>query len=264
MIETTANRADYKGDGVTTVFPIPFLFIEGEKEDIVVSIVKADNTTAVLTDDYYIDETAKTVTYPGYPPGEEKAEKERPPVLAKGERLILTRHVPIDQTRDLGSVWPYDEIEAALDKLTLILQDLEGIQKSSLRLSPAANPAEYSAELPYPVDGEAIVWKNKRLTSMDLKRPFDEAVERARALASAAAQSFNDVKAQADRAADAARKAAASASNAGAAAQYVEDRKILGEVDGLVFRINPKDMGLDIYPSGSGVTGKEGILRIKT
>lgn len=248
MIETTVNRADYKGDGVTTIFPIPFLFIEGEKEDIVVSIVKADNTTEVLTGDYYIDEIAKTVTYPGYPPGEEKAEKERPPVLAEGERIILTRHVPINQTRDLGNVWPYDEIEAALDKLTLILQDLESIKKSALRLPPAANPDEYSAELPYPVDGEAIVWKNKRLTSMDLKRQFDEAVECAQAQASAAAQSLNEVKAQADRALDAARKAAASASNAGAAAQYVEDRKILGEVDGLVFQINPKDMGLDIYP----------------
>lgn len=248
MIETTVNRADYKGDGVTTTFPIPFPFIKGEKEDIVVSVVKADNTADVLTGDYYIDEIAKTVTYPGYPPGEEKAEEERPPVLAKGERIILTRHVPGNQTRDLGSIWPYDEIEAALDKLTLILQDLESIQESSLRLPPAANPAEYSAELPYPADGAAIVWKNKRLTSIDMKRQLDEAIGRAQAQASAAAQSLNEVKAQADRAADAARKAAASASNAGAAAQYVEDRKILGEVDGLVFRINPKDMGLDIYP----------------
>lgn len=176
MIETTANRADYKGDGITTVFPIPFPFIE--KEDITVSLVGTDNETTTLTEDYFIDEVTRTVSYPGYPPGEEKEEKDRPPLLADGERLILSRDIPIDQKRDLGEIWPFDEIEDALDKLTLICQDFNEKLRRTIKIPLSADANGYDATFPYPKEGNTIMWKDGHLINTDYQEPMREMTKR--------------------------------------------------------------------------------------
>lgn len=146
MINTSVNRVLYKGDGTNTAFPISFPFLD--KKDITVARVSKDNETTELKEDYFIDDTSKTVHFPGYPPGEEKPEEERPQILQNGERLLIYRSITINQESSLGNVWPFDVIEDALDKITMIIQDLNEKQKRSIQIPESADPDAYHAEFP--------------------------------------------------------------------------------------------------------------------
>lgn len=170
MIETTVNKVDYKGDGTSKVFAIPFPFIE--KEDLTISLVDEENNTTKLTEDFFIDQTANTVTYPGYAAGEEKPEAEQPAILAEGKRLIISRNIPIDQTRDLGTVWPFDEIEKGIDKLTLISQDMSEILRRSFKLPLSADQGDDNT-LPYPEEGNVLIWKGSSLVNYDIDNFMD-------------------------------------------------------------------------------------------
>ena len=138
MINTNVNRALYKGDGNNTVFPIPFPFLE--KKDITVAVIDTEGETTELAKDNFIDDTSRVVHYPGYSPGEDKPEAERPPVLQYGERLLIYRSIKINQESSLGNVWPFDVIEDALDKITMIIQDLNEKQKRSIQIPESADP----------------------------------------------------------------------------------------------------------------------------
>ncbi len=192
MINTTVNRIDYKGDGVTTVFPIPFPFIE--RSDVTVSIVGKDNETATITSDYYIDEEEKTLTYPGYHPGEEPEPEEWPDVLAEGERLIITRDITVNQERDLGEVWPFDEAEDALDKLTMILQDLSEKMGRTIKIPLAADADSFDATFPYPKEGNTVMWQDGHLVNTDFKAPIQALTDQATAAAKAAKESEQNAK----------------------------------------------------------------------
>ena len=71
------------------------------------------------------------VLYPGYAPGAEIPEQNRPPILPVGERLVLYREVPITQESALDKHWPFNVIENGLDKLTIICQQIwDRLQRS--------------------------------------------------------------------------------------------------------------------------------------
>ncbi|MBQ1808652.1 MAG: hypothetical protein IIZ87_03885, partial [Selenomonas sp.] len=70
-----------------------------------------------------MDSTARTVTYPGYPPGQAPAEQNRPPVLPSTSYITIYRQTDIDQLIDLGDKYPLPDIESMSDKLTEILQE---------------------------------------------------------------------------------------------------------------------------------------------
>ncbi len=192
MINTTVNRIDYKGDGVTTVFPIPLPFIE--RGDITVSLVGKDNETKTITSDYYINEEEKTLTYPGYHPGEEPEKEEWPDVLQEGERLIITRDITINQERDLGEIWPFDEAEAALDKLTMILQDLAEKTSRTIKIPLAADADSFDATFPYPKEGNTVMWQNGHLVNTDYQEPLRVLSEAAEAAMKAAQESEKNAK----------------------------------------------------------------------
>lgn len=186
MISTNISRVDYKGDGSTTEFPIPFPFIE--KSDISVYLVKNGEET-LLDQNYYIDEINKTVTYPGYPPGEEKAESERPEVLPEGSKLVITRDIEITQERSLGEIWPFNEAEKGLDKITMILQDMNGQLKRTLKISLGADANGFNPTFPYPEEGKTIIWHNGKLENTDFKDLLTELTTRAEKAAEAAERS---------------------------------------------------------------------------
>lgn len=132
MIEESENRITYLGDGAATEFAIPFSFLE--KEDIVVVTVSPESRTETLEKDYFVDADKKAVIYPGYPPGEDPPESERPPVLPAGWKLVIYRNIAVTQKSSLGSIWPFNLIEDGMDKLTMICQDLSLVQRRSLRI----------------------------------------------------------------------------------------------------------------------------------
>lgn len=161
MINNSENRIAYKGDGTAEEFAIPFKVLE--KTDIIVVIADEDKNETILKKDYFVDLDKMTVKYPGYPPGEEPAENERPPKLQEGWQLIIKREIPVTQEITLGNKWPFTVIEKALDKITMILQDLLGVNKRQITLPDAADMKDFSAILPYPQEGEALVWGGRKI-----------------------------------------------------------------------------------------------------
>lgn len=193
MINTSVNRVLYKGDGTNTAFPISFPFLN--KKDITVARVSKDNETTELKEDYFIDDTSRTVHFPGYPPGEEKPEEERPQILQNGERLLIYRSITINQESSLGNVWPFDVIEVALDKITMIIQDLNEKQKRSIQIPESADPGAYRTNFPYPKEGNVIVWRGGKLVNEDYQDAIGQYIDQAKKSADAAAQSADRAEA---------------------------------------------------------------------
>ena len=129
MIGSSENRISYNGNGIATEFAYTFKILE--KSNLKVLHVAADGTEELLTTDYYVDMEKSVVLYPGYAPGAEIPEQNRPPILPKGERLVLYREVPITQESALDKHWPFNVIENGLDKLTIICQQIwDRLQRS--------------------------------------------------------------------------------------------------------------------------------------
>lgn len=100
MVDNIVTKVIYDGDGKTTVFPFAFDF--ADVADVHVLLYDADaDQEKVLTKDYYVDATAKTVHYPGYVPGQEPAEADRPSVLSNRQKLVIYRETPLTQLTNL-------------------------------------------------------------------------------------------------------------------------------------------------------------------
>ena len=195
MIGAEVNRIVYKGDGITTSFPYTFTVLE--KADIVVTLVDKESKKKTLTSDYFIDMDKKEITYPGYAPGEEPAEAERPPVLPEGWYLVIQRKTKIDQQTSLGDKWPFDVTEDALDKITRILQDLDTDSKRHLEVSVEASGID--PMLPSPKANMGFYWDETGTKLVEGLNP-NAASESAAASASAAATSETNAAASANTA----------------------------------------------------------------
>ena len=195
MIGVEANRIVYRGDGITTSFPYTFTVLE--KADIVVTLVDKERKKKTLTGNYFIDMDKKEIIYPGYAPGEEPAEAERPPVLPEGWYLVIQRKTKIDQQTSLGGKWPFDVTEDALDKITRILQDLDTDSKRHLEVSVEASGID--PMLPSPKANMGFYWDETETKLVEGLNP-NAASESAAASASAAATSETNAAASANTA----------------------------------------------------------------
>lgn len=191
MINNAVNRITYLGDGKAKEFAITFSFLE--KTDIVVLTVSPEDVETVLSRDYFVDLDKKTVTYPGYSPGEEPPETDRPPILPKGWKLVIYRDIAITQESSLGDKWPFNVIEDALDKLTMICQDLFYSAKRTLKLPKSAGD-DVDPTLPVPKPNQGIGWDadGKKLVSIKDPAYYASGAEES---AKAAAQSAANAKA---------------------------------------------------------------------
>lgn len=148
MVDNIVTKVIYDGDGKTTVFPFAFDFADAA--DVHVLLYDADaNQEEVLTKDYYVDATAKTVHYPGYVPGQEPAEADRPSVLSNRQKLVIYRETPLTQLTNLGRKYPLKTIERMPDKLTYIVQELKEQVDRSIKnsISGAKTFVEYMKEI---------------------------------------------------------------------------------------------------------------------
>ena len=155
MIGSSENRISYDGNGIATEFAYTFKILE--KSDLFVLHVAIDGTETLLTKDYYVDMEKSVVLYPGYAPGAEIPESERPPILPVGERLVLYREVPITQESALDKHWPFKTIEDGLDKLTIICQQLLDASERGLNLSIAMDITNVDTTLPWGKD-KSFTW----------------------------------------------------------------------------------------------------------
>ena len=190
MISSSENRVSYDGDGLAKEFAYQFKILE--KSDIKVMLVKPDGSTQILSKDYYVDAEKGVVIYPGYAPGAEIPESERPPVLPTGWRLVLYREVPITQLSKLLEQWPFNIIEDGLDKLTIICQQLKDGLMRSLHIDES-HASDVDVTVPWQAgksfrindDGKSIVLTEDPARVLPLAQ---NALEAAQAQAQAAAE----------------------------------------------------------------------------
>lgn len=142
-ISTTESEIAYNGNGITTVFSFPYRFLANG--DIVVVGVSSTgvSTTKVLTTDYTLtgagDDAGGTVTMLVAP--------------AVGTRLIIYRDTEIVQETDFisGDPFPAETHERALDRLTMIAQEIIPQSTRSIRV-PVGDPVSLNPTLPAAVD----------------------------------------------------------------------------------------------------------------
>lgn len=155
MITDVTTRIIYQGDGQTTEFPFPFKILKKSDIKVVISDGKVER---LLTSDYFVDMDEKVLVYPGYAPGEEPAEGERPEKLPVGYSLAIYRETPITQDSTYGKKWPFDEIEDSMDKAAMIDQELKDKLSRSIRLKETT--PDTKLELPNVCSGAAIGWSS--------------------------------------------------------------------------------------------------------
>ena len=139
-IAKTTSRAQYSGNGSTAAFSFPYRFFADADLDVYVLVESSGvETLQVLTTHYTVsnngDETGGTVTMITPP--------------ASGEVLTIVRSTAQTQSTDYQSndAFPAETHEAALDRLTLLVQQLQEAVDRSITLP--ISDAGADTELPY-------------------------------------------------------------------------------------------------------------------
>jgi hypothetical protein len=108
----------YNGNGTTRDWDYTFPINTTTGSDIKLYKTAINGTITEITTSYSINVTTKKVTYPTVISGL--------PLLATGEKITLLRVEPLSQASDWANQGPFNSetVEAALDKATMILQQL--------------------------------------------------------------------------------------------------------------------------------------------
>lgn len=130
-VSSTTARASYTGNGTTTVFVVPFYFLAAAD----LRVILRTGTTEVvqtLTTNY-------TVTGAGVASGGSVTMLVAP---AAGTTLTILRNTPTTQETDLlpNDRLPAESLETALDKLTMLVQQVDEVADRALQF-PASDAA---------------------------------------------------------------------------------------------------------------------------
>lgn len=133
-IPATGNRKDYIGDGTTTAFSFPYLFLSDSSLKVYVN----GGTPKTITTDYTVSGTgtgAGSVTFVVAP--------------ASGAAIAIVREEDYTQEASYPTVtnFPSKGHEAALDKLTILAQQLKEITDRCLKLNEAEAATTAKTEL---------------------------------------------------------------------------------------------------------------------
>ncbi len=146
-LSSTGSRVSYAGNGSTTVFSFPYYFLA----DAHLVVVSRNSTTGV--------ETTKTITthYTVSGSGESAGGSVTMLVApATGTTLIIYRNPTLTQGLDLveNDALPAEDVEEALDKLTMLVQRLGDRVDRSVRLTDGFSPT-FTNTLPVDLDDAA-------------------------------------------------------------------------------------------------------------
>lgn len=129
-VSTTTSLASYTGNGATVAYPVPFRFLDDA--DLRVSV---DGTLLEITTDYSVegarDESGGTVTMVSAP--------------VNGANVLIERSMDMVQPVDLitGGAFRAQTHEDALDRLTMLIQQVDSGQSQSLRLADSSAGDQY-------------------------------------------------------------------------------------------------------------------------
>lgn len=137
-VSSTTTKAQYSGNGTTTVFAVPFYFLLNSDLLVILRSSAGVETTQVLTTNY-------TVTGAGNEAGGSITMLVAPPT---GTTLTILRNAPATQETDLipNDRLPAESLEDALDKLTMLVQQID--EESARSLKFAATDSSTATTLP--------------------------------------------------------------------------------------------------------------------
>lgn len=127
-VSSTTNRVAYSGNGSTTTFSFPYIFLAASDLVVIVrNTTTGAETTKVLNTDY-------TVTGAGIPSGGSITMVSAP---ASGNTISIIRNAAPTQTLDLGDndALPAESLESGLDRLALAVQRALDKAERAIRLS---------------------------------------------------------------------------------------------------------------------------------
>jgi hypothetical protein len=138
-VSSTTARVSYSGNGTTTVFPVPFYFLANSDLLVVLRSSAGIETQQVLSTNY-------TVTGAGVLSGGSVTMTVAPP---SGTSLTILRNVALTQTTDFlpNDRLPAESLEQTVDKLTMIVQQLDDSSDRSIKF-PITDSPSISAVLP--------------------------------------------------------------------------------------------------------------------
>lgn len=141
-VTTQTSSASYLGNGSTTAFTVPFYFLANTHLEVILRDAQGIETVQALTTNY-------TVTGAGVPAGGTVTMLVAP---VTGTTLVIRRNVPLTQEVDYQENDPFPAAthELALDKLTMVAQQLDGELQNALHF-PATETTN-DGELPIAAD----------------------------------------------------------------------------------------------------------------
>lgn len=234
MLTHVDNRITYSGNGNATEFAYQFKILD--RTAIKVLLTDADGKEKLLTKDYYVDVEKSVVRYPGYAVGAEVPESERPAVLPAGWKLTIYREVPVTQETDLPDQYPFNQVEAIGDKLTMIAQQLTDTTGRSLKIGVSKStdidttiPWENGKSFRISNDGKTLELSEDPAKVLPLAQGVytqtQAQAQSAAASATAAAKSENSAAASASEAGNSAQSASVSAASAAESAELTSGYK---------------------------------------
>jgi hypothetical protein len=137
-VSSTTSKASYSGNGTTTAFTVPFYFLEAADVQVILRSSAGVETVQALTTNY-------TVAGAGVTSGGTVTMLVAP---AAGTTLTILRNIEATQETDLvpNDRLPAETLEVALDKATMLIQQLDEEAGRSLKFP--ASDAAMSAQLP--------------------------------------------------------------------------------------------------------------------
>jgi len=159
-VPVSTNKISYAGDGTTTVFAYPFKIFNDVDLVVVIRDADGNETTKTLGADY-------TVSGAGSDSGGNVTMTTAP---ASGETLVIYRDMAITQETDYveGDPFPASAHENALDKLTMICQQLDAMMNRAVVGKVSTDWDSIDTRLPDPVAGLAIGWNDAADALMNL------------------------------------------------------------------------------------------------
>jgi len=182
-VSSSTDRATFAGNGVATVFPLPFRFFANS--DVQVSLI--DDTTGAVTPQSI--GTRYTLTGASLPEQDGNADSELTMLTAPatGVSLFVLRVIPLTQPTDIVNQGPFfPEIhENVFDRLTMLLQQGAGSLDRALRVQdydpvPARLPSvaqRFNKILSFDVDGNPVAIDAAADSSLVLRQDLVDNVD---------------------------------------------------------------------------------------
>jgi hypothetical protein len=146
-IASTESRTIYAGNGSTTEFAVPFMFLRDDDIEVVLS-TEDEEMVQIISTDYNLSGAGEQT-------GGVCSMNQAPPV---GRALVIRRNPSLVQEVDYveNDAFPAATHEAALDKLTMICQALS--ERLDRTITFRVSSAVTGVEVPEPKAGKVLAW----------------------------------------------------------------------------------------------------------